>query len=159
TDAQITIKNKATGAERRLTSAGDGTFIAASLPAGTYTIRVEMKGFRTLVRDAEVETGSTTNADAQLWVGQPAEIVNVEAATSQIAYDSNTIDGVVTRQQIQGLPLNGRSFLNLASIEPGVRVNTGSTAQYNAQFSVSILGGNAGRTSYTMDGGNVRDSI
>lgn len=158
-NASVTIRNKATAAERVMNSGADGSFAAPALAAGVYEIRVEMKGFRTVLRDATVEVGSTTNADIRLSVGQTNEVVTVEAAAAQIEYERNSVDGVVTRQQIQGLPLNGRSFLNLASIEPGVAVNIGSTSQYNAQFSVSILGADSGRTSYTIDGGNIRDSI
>src|SRR5262249_22740331 len=71
----------------------------------------------------------------------------------------NTVQGVVTRQQIDNLPLNGRSFLNLAQLEPGVTVNPGNPAQFNAQFNVSVLGGPASRTAITVDGGNVRNPI
>src|SRR5690349_5418378 len=136
-NASVTIRNKATAAERALNSGADGSFAAAALAAGVYEVRVEMKGFRTVLREATVEVGSTTNADIRMSVGQTNEVVTVEAAAAQIEYERNSVDGVVTRQQIQGLPLNGRSFLNLASIEPGVAVNIGSTSQYNAQFSVS----------------------
>jgi hypothetical protein len=158
-NANVLVKDKATDFERRLTTGVDGTFSFPSLPAGQYDIRVEAKGFRTLVREANVAVGATTTANMGLSVGQTTEVVNVEAASAQISYESNTIDGVITRQKIQGLPLNGRSFLNLASLEPGVSVGTGSTSQYNAQFNVSILGADSGRTNYTVDGGNVRDSI
>ncbi len=158
-NALVVVKNKATGVERRLASGADGTFLAASLPAGEYEVRTEMKGFRTQVREATVQVGATTTADSRMTIGQSAEIVNVEAASSQISYDSNTIDGVITRQKIQDLPLNGRSFLNLAFLEPGVTVGTGSTSQYNALFSVSILGGSSSRTSINVDGGNIRNQI
>lgn len=158
-NAEVTIKFKATGAERKLTSGADGSFSAPALAAGEYEVTVTMAGFRTLRREATVATGAITTVDARMQVGQAAEVVSVEAATAQIAYESHSLDGVVTRQKIQELPLNGRGFLNLAILEPGVRVNIGSTSQYNAQFSVSVLGADAGRTSYTVDGGNVRDSI
>ena len=85
----------------------------------------------------------------------------VEAATAQISYDSNTVQGVIPRSTIQDLPLNGRSSLQLASLEPGVTVSPGSTAQFNAMFNVSMLGSNGGATAgsgvgplITMDGGN-----
>ncbi len=101
----------------------------------------------------------TTTADIRLPVGQTSEVVNVEAATAQLEYEKHNIDGVITRQQIQDLPLNGRSFMQLASIEPGVTVGSGSTSQYNALFSVSVLGGDSSRTAITVDGGNIRNSI
>jgi len=56
-----------------------------------------------VVREATVETGLTTTADIRLPVGQTSEVVNVEAATAQVEYEKHSIDGVVTRQQIQDL--------------------------------------------------------
>jgi hypothetical protein len=138
--AAITVRNKDTGATRTATSGPDGTYSAQLLPAGEYEVRVEVKGFRSLLRNATVETGSTTTADLQLQVGAITDIVTVESAAAQISYDSHKIDGVITRKEIQELPLNGRSFMQLAFLEPGITVSTQSLAQYNAQFSVSVLG-------------------
>src|SRR5271163_398831 len=121
-NATVKIRNKETGADRVLLSNAEGSFSAPSLPAGVYEVRVELKGFRTVVREATVETGLTTTSDIRLPVGQTSEVVNVEAATAQVEYEKHSIDGVVTRQQIQDLPLNGRSYLQLASIEPGVTI-------------------------------------
>lgn len=158
-NATVKIRNMATGAVRELTSNADGIFSAPSLPAGVYEIRVELKGFRTVIREATVEIGLTTSADIRLPVGSATEVVNVAAATAQIEYEKHAIDGVVARQQIQDLPLNGRSFMQLASIEPGVTVATGTTAQYNALFSISILGGDSGSTAISVDGAPIRDTI
>ena len=158
-NASVKIRNKETGAERDVVSNAEGSFSAPSLPAGVYEVRVELKGFRTVVREATVETGLTTTADVRLSIGQTSEVVNVEAATAQVEYEKHAVDGVVTRQQIQDLPLNGRSFMQLASIEPGVTIGTGTTSQYNALFSVSILGGDSGKTAISVDGGAIRDVI
>lgn len=158
-NASVKIRNKATGVERELLSGSDGSYSAPALPAAVYEVRVEVKGFRTVIRDATVETGLTTTADIRLPVGQTSEVVNVEAATAQIEYEKNAIDGVVTRQQIEDLPLNGRNFLQLAAIEPGVTIGTGTTSQYNSLFSVSVMGGNSGSTAISVDGGSIRDPI
>ena len=158
-NATVTVTNKATGFTRVTTTNAEGLFSAPALTAGDYEVRVEMQGFRTLQREATVQAGGTTTVNLPMQVGGTKEVVTVESVAPQISYESHSLDGVVTREQIQGLPLNGRSFLNLASLEPGVSVNIGSTSQYNAQFSVSILGADAGRTSYNVDGGNIRDSI
>src|SRR5947209_4557961 len=136
-NAEVTITNKATGAVRTLKSDASGAYAAPVLPAGSYEVKVAIAGFRTTVRDATVETGSSTTVDMRMQIGQSKDVVTVEAATAQVEYDRHSIDGVVTRQQIQELPLNGRSFLNLAFLEPGVTVSPQTTSQYNALFSVS----------------------
>ncbi len=157
--ATVTIVNKATGLSRTAHTGADGIFGATSLPPGVYEVRVELAGFRTLLRQATVETGSVTTADLHLQVGAPTEVVTVEAVTPLIEYDRHTIDGVVNRQQIQELPLNGRSFLQLAFLEPGVQVSAGSQGQYNRAFDVSVLGGDSNTTRITVDGANVRDAV
>ncbi len=158
-NAAITIKNKATGAERKLESSSEGTFSAPALPAGEYEVTAQAKGFRTLVREATVATGTVITVEMKLEIGQASEVVTVESAGTQINYEAHSVDGVITRQKIQELPLNGRSFLQLAFLEPGVTASPGTTSQYNSLFSVSILGGEANKTAITVDGGNVRNSI
>lgn len=158
--ASITIRNKATGTERKLKSTEDGSFSASALTAGEYEVTAQANGFRTLLREVIVAVGTIATVDMSLEVGQTTEIVTVEAAgAAQINYESNSIDGVITRQKIQELPLNGRSFLQLAFLEPGVTASPGTTSQYNSLFSVSVLGGASDKTAITVDGGNVRNSI
>lgn len=159
-DASITVRNKDTGAERKVKSSEDGTFSAPALAAGPYEVTAQVNGFRTLLREVVVAVGTVATVDMSLEVGQTTEIVTVEAAgAAQINYESNSIDGVITRQKIQELPLNGRSFLQLAFLEPGVTASPGTTSQYNSLFTVSILGGESSKTAITVDGGNVRNSI
>lgn len=157
--AAVSVTNKASGAKRELKTDNEGVYSAPSLPAGHYEVRGQMTGFRQVVRDAEVLTGSTTTVDLKMALGAMTEVVNVEAAAAQINYESHKIDGVIQREQIENLPLNGRSFLQLAFLEPGVGVGTQSLAQYNAQFGVSVLGGSSSMTAITVDGGNVRNAI
>ncbi len=160
TNATVTLTNKETGATRTVESNSEGFYSAASLPAGEYEVKVVAKGFSAFVRPATVLTGSTTTVNVSLQIGQTNEIVTVTGATATtINYESNTVQGVVTRQQIDNLPLNGRSFLNLAQLEPGVTVQLGNPAQFNAQFNVSVLGGPSSHTAITVDGGNVRNPV
>jgi hypothetical protein len=158
-DSTITITNKGTSASRAATVNAEGVFSAPSLDVGQYEVRVEAKGFSTTVREAEVQAGVTTTVNIPMTVGATSDVVNVEAAGAQINYESNTIQGVITRQTIQDIPLNGRSYLQLASLEPGVAMQAGATSQYNGVFTVSILGGIAGRTLITLDGANIDDSV
>ena len=155
----VTVVNRDTGAIRELKTGGDGIFSATSLPAGTYEVRVEITGFRTLIRQATVAIGTVTTVDMHLQVGATKDVVTVEAAAPLVEYERHTVDGVVNRQQIQDLPLNGRSFLQLAFLEPGVTVSAGSQGQYNRAFDVSVLGGDSNTTRITVDGANIRDAV
>jgi len=156
--AAVTITNKATGISRNVTANGEGLFSAPALPAGDYEVRVEMQGFRTLVRPATVQAGTPTTVDVTLQLGTTQEVVNVEAATAQVNYDSHTVAGVVTRQSVENIPLNGRNMLQLATLEPGVTSTPASVGVFNAQFNLSILGG-GNRNYVTVDGGSIVDNV
>jgi len=158
-DAELTITNKATGAARSLKSNGDGAFIAPSLSSGIYTVQCSKNGFRTTVREATVETGAFTTVQLQLDVGTTTEITTVEAATAAMEYERNTVDGVVNRQQVENLPLNGRNFLELAELLPGVSVSTSGLGQYNRQFDVTILGAGPESVLVTVDGATINDTV
>ena len=163
--ATVTITNKATGSARTLTANSEGLYSAPALPAGDYDVRVEMQGFRTEVRPTQVLAGSSTTVNLKLSVGATQEVVNVEAATAQINYDSHTVAGSIERSTIQDMPLNGRSFLQLGSLEPGVTVVTGAQGARNAPIQISILGGatnlysTTNSTLLTLDGLSIMDRL
>ena len=156
--AAVTITDKASAASRTLTTSASGLFSAPSLPAGEYTVKVVVSGFKEQVGDATVSAGGATTVNMALSLGSATEVVTVEAASAAINYESNSVQGVIERATIQNLPLNGRSFMQLAVLEPGVTIASGSTAQFNALFTVSVLG-SGNRVVYTVDGGNISDSI
>jgi hypothetical protein len=159
-NATITITNKATNTARNITANGSGLYSAPALQPGDYEVRAELTGFRTTQREAQVVAGSTTTVDMALTVGSAGEVVTVEAASAQISYDSHTVNGIIARESIQDIPLNGRSSLQLASLEPGVTVAPGSTSQFNAMFNVTVLGGSGGNgVRLTMDGGVINDEV
>jgi hypothetical protein len=158
-NATVTITNKATGVVSRSENANaQGYYSAPSLQAGDYEIKVEAQGFKGQVRAATLVAGGDTTVNMALQVGAASETVTVEAASSQINYESNAIAGDIDRSTVQDLPLNGRSFMQLAVLEPGVTIASGSTAQFNALFTISVLG-SGNRVAYTVDGGNISDSI
>jgi hypothetical protein len=157
--ASVTVTNKATGATRAVRTGADGNFLVPALPAGDYDVLIEAPGFQPTVSPATVATGSTTTVKITLEVSSRTEAVTVTGAAALIDLESNKVQGLVGRQQIDNLPLNGRSFLNLAALQPGVTVALGNPAQFNAQFNVSVLGAPSSRTAITVDGGNVRNPI
>ena len=157
----VTVTNRDTGLERQVITGSDGVFGASPLPAGSYTVKAAASGFRTLVRNATVQVGLITTVDLSMEVGAASEVVSVQGEAAQIDYDSHTIAGVITRERIENLPLNGRNFLQLAMLEPGVTVSPNSVGQYNRQFDVNILGAGSGDGSVriTVDGATIADSV
>ena len=156
--AAITIVNKATGLTRTSTTDPVGTYAAPALPVGPYEIRAKAVGFSTLVRQVSVAVGSTTTVDLALRIGEVEQQVNAEIeASPQIQYDSHRVGGLVSRLQIENLPLNGRNFLELAKLEPG---GTGIQGTSNRIF-VPVLGSGLqffpriGYTRMTVDGASI----
>src|SRR5688572_25676556 len=135
------------------------TVWAPALAAGAHTVVAELTGFRTQRTEVTVATGRVVTVEMRMEVGAATEVVNVMATATHVETEDYAVTGVITRQKIQELPLNGRSFLQLAFLEPGVTASPGSTSQYNSLFSVSILGGDANKTAITVDGGNIRNNI
>ena len=157
--ARVNAVSKLTGVTRTVTTSGQGDYNFPSLLAGEYDMSVEASGFQRMLRQASVETGTTTTADFALRLGDAKDSVTVDAAAPQMQYDSHTVGGVITQGQIEGLPLNGRSFLELAKLEPGVQPPSRSN---NNRVFVPVLGapggntGSGGRgTRVTVDGGSI----
>lgn len=157
--ATVKLTNKDTGNSRVVQAGSDGSFLVPSLAPGAYDVTVEASGFQPAVSHVEVVTGQTTSLRLTLQVSARTEAVTVTGVSPMVQLESNSVQGVVGRSQIESLPLNGRSFLNLAQLQPGVTVTLANPAQFNAQFSVSVLGGPASRTAITVDGGNVRNPV
>jgi len=157
--ATVTVTNKDTGASRVVQSGADGAFSIPALPPGPYDVLIELSGFQPTVSPVQVAIGSTATVRLTLQVSTRTEAITVVGVSTTVDLTSNRVQGVVGRQQIESLPLNGRSFLNLAQLQPGVTVVLGNPAQFNAQFNVSVLGGPASRTAITMDGGNIRNPV
>jgi hypothetical protein len=156
----VTMKNKATGAERVATSGAGGDFIISNLLPGEYEIKVAAKGFKTHVASATILVGDTATLEVALEVGDASETVVVSGDSTALVNPSDfKVDGVITRQKIDSLPLNGRNFLQLASLEPGVRVSTGQLGNANNLFNVSIGGSPSSATRLTVDGGNIVDPV
>jgi hypothetical protein len=157
--ATVTITNKATGAARSLTSNAQGLYSAPALEPGQYEIRVAIQGFRTLVKDAQVFAGTDTTVNLPMTLGESKEVVNVEAGTAQINYDTHTIAGVVERNTVQEIPLNGRSFFQLAGLEPGVTIVANALGARNEPVTISIMGMSATATYLSVDGLSIMDGL
>jgi len=159
-DAVVTVKNKQTGAERAVSSKSSGEFFISNLLPGQYEVKVVARGFKTHISGVTIQVGDTATLDVALEVGDASESVVISGDSTALVNPSDyKVDGVITRQKIDSLPLNGRNFLQLASLEPGVRVSVGQPGDANNLFNVSIGGGNSDFTRLTVDGGNIVDPV
>jgi len=158
-DARITVTNKSTGAVNRLATTATGAFNASALAPGDYIVRVEAKGFRTSEATITVQIGVVTPANFKLELGAETEVVSVEANALAVNTEQATVQDVITSKQIEQLPVNGRNFLDLAQLAPGVQIQDGSTFDPTKNgFSSISFGGRAGRTArIEVDGLDVSD--
>src|SRR5579859_5175476 len=157
--ATVTITNKATGQVNKITSSGSGTYASGALIPGEYEIRVEAKGFKTQVVSATVQVGVITAGNTKLSLGQSTEIVEVTGSAIAVNTEQATVQGVLTTQQIENLPINGRNFLDLAQLEPGVQIQDGGNFDPTKNgFSSVSFGGRFGRTArIEVDGVDISD--
>jgi len=158
-NANVTVTNKGTGEVRRSNTGNDGIYLVSTLLPGTYEVKVEAQNFATHVFTTVVEVGRTNPGDVTMRAGRQDEIIEVTSEAPIIDTSSNRIEGVITRQKIDSLPLNGRNFLQLALLEPGVSVSVSSPGNANNLFNVSIGGASAANTRITVDGGSVLDFV
>src|SRR5262249_2229461 len=161
-NATVAVKNAATGFERRSTTGNEGAYLADNLPPGEYEVQVEAQGFQRQLKRVTVQTGNSVETDFSLTVGSSTETVVITSDAAQVNTSDYKVDGVITRERIENLPLNGRSFLSLASLEPGVDVsfnaNPGAGGPNN-YFRVPIAGSTQSLTRISGDGANVNDRV
>jgi hypothetical protein len=117
----IRIKNLETGAERNLVTEEAGRYDAASLPVGQYEVRAEKTGFRSEVKTGVLLVlGQRETLDLVLQVGDVRQTVEVESAPTVVAISTEDVSGLVGEKQVKELPLNGRSYDQLMTLNPGV---------------------------------------
>jgi carboxypeptidase family protein/TonB-dependent receptor-like protein len=127
--ATVTVVDVARGVARTLIADDAGQFVAVSLNPGTYTVRAEAKGFRTVEHSGVlVEVGQTIRVDLVLQPGEQSQTITVTGELPAIDTTDATLGGTVSNQDINALPLNGRNFERLLLVRPGVVTNIGSTS-------------------------------
>lgn len=158
-NATVTITSKATGQAIKLTSSGSGGFASGALIPGDYEVKVEAKGFQTQVMTVPVQVGNIAAANAKLVLGESTEVVEVTGSGVAVNTEQTTVQGVLTTQQIENLPINGRNFLDLAQLEPGVQIQDGGNFDPTKNgFSSISFAGRFGRTArIEVDGIDISD--
>ncbi|HEY7387318.1 MAG TPA: carboxypeptidase-like regulatory domain-containing protein [Bryobacteraceae bacterium] len=119
-DAKITVKSLETGAIRETISGADGNFRILSLPLGGQEVKAEKPGFRSVVRTGvSLEVGQEAVLTLQLEVGEVAESVTVVGGAPLVNTTPSSVSGMVGGESVKALPLNGRSYDNLITLNPG----------------------------------------
>src|SRR5271165_6893853 len=118
--AKVTLKNEATGVRQQETTNDAGYYVFNSVPAGLYTISVEASGFKRFDSvHNKLDSNAILELNAALTVGAATETVEVVASATSLQTASSAVEKLVTRGQIDGLELNGRDPLFMASLQPG----------------------------------------
>jgi hypothetical protein len=119
--AVVSVKSLETGAERKLITDDAGRYSAPSISIGHYQVSAEKAGFTSQVKTGiDLVVGQTTVVDLILPVGELKQVVTVEAASSPVNQSTQQISGLVDERQIKELPLNGRSYDQLVTLNPGI---------------------------------------
>lgn len=158
TGARVTIIGS-TGQTIRTTTSGTGSYSSGALVPGTYTVRVENKGFKTAQLTLSVQVDNTANGSVKLELGQESTVIDVQASEVTVNTEQAEVQGVLNSQQIENLPVNGRNFLDLAQLEPGVQIQDGTNFDpTKVGYSSISFGGRFGRTArIEVDGVDVSD--
>jgi hypothetical protein len=157
--AEITITNKDTGQALDLTTSSAGTYNSGALVPGNYSVRGEATGFKTVEEGVVVKVGVVSGINFSLQVGEAKTVVEVAEQAVAVNTVQPSVQGVLNREQIENLPVNGRNLLDLAQLEPGVQIQDGADFDpTKVGFSSISLGGRFGRTArIEVDGVDVSD--
>ena len=160
--ARVTITKVATNEAVNLTTNGVGEYVLTPVEPGIYKIDVTARGFSSAqVKNVEVIVGQSARADVQLRVGETSTVLEVTASAPLLNTESGTLGTEVTNKQITDLPLNGRSYYELARLTPGATLLPGSgnllRIRANYESGTSISGVRGSQTSFYLDGVDTTD--
>lgn len=158
--AEVAAVHAGTGAARKAAADGEGLFVFTSLPIGPYQITAEHPGFKKAVRQGvELHVGDHLRVDITLEVGAVSEQVTVVADAPQVQTESADQSHLISGEQVRELQLNGRSFMTLIELLPGVSSDMPDRVDPNSNPALWINGARNTSASFNIDGGNNSDVI
>ena len=169
--ATVTITETATSQTRSVQTSERGEYALPQLAPGHYDLKVEAKGFQTAVsKDVVLNIAQRASVDVALQLGNTSSTVEVSAQANVLDTDTASLGQTIATKPIQDLPLNGRNYLTLGSLSPGVlpqipnsQAGSGANQSFVAQTterpdrSIYVGGQRESSTSYLYDGAELRD--
>lgn len=159
--ATVTVTNEDTGLARTTVTNGEGVYAVSQLPVGRYKVDAELSGFKTASRTGILlRVADDYAVDVELQTGAISEVVTVEASATPVRVLGGDVSGVVTGEQVRELPLNGRNFLQLATLMPGVSAPDFLNVKDKGLLGgsdLSVSGSDVTANMWTVDGANNND--
>lgn len=159
--ATVTLRDVGTNATSETTTTDTGGYSFGNVSVGVYEVTVKAGSFKEyLAKDVEVHVSTSTEVNAKLTMGSTSEVVSVEASDIQVQTTTSDVGAVIEGTQVRELPLNGRNFMALTQLQPGVSANNGFDSkdkglQGGADFSVN--GNPSTNNLFLIDGVNNND--
>ena len=157
----VTATNEDTGLVRAVVTNTSGVYSAQDLPIGRYKIEAELSGFKKASRTGiTLRVADEFAVDFELSAGDVTEVVNVEASSTPVRILGGDVSGVITGEQVRELPLNGRNFLQLATLMPGVSAPDFLNVKDKGLLGgsdLSVSGSDVTANMWTVDGANNND--
>jgi hypothetical protein len=159
--ATVAITNEDTGTARSATTNLAGIFSFAELAVGSYRVDVSFSGFKTsVIRGIRLDVGDARSLEVVLEIGDVQEHVGVDGSALAVKTVGGEVAGLVGGEEVRELPLNGRNFLQLMLLMPGVSPSDGLNLTDKGMLSLvnlSVSGGGATSNLFTVDGVNDMD--
>ena len=161
--AKVTITAQAIGLTRESKTDETGHYLIPLLPVAHYTVRVELQGFQTAEdKDVRLQVDERRELDFKLAPASVRETVDVSATEVAVETSTPALGQVINSQQVAELPLNGRDFVQLATLTPGTTQETNTQSFFNGgpssevsargSYSLSVGGSRANSTDWLLDG-------
>ncbi len=157
-NANVTVTQKETGLKRQVTTGNRGSYVVHSLPVGTYTMAVEVKGFkRKSVTGITLQVNEEPRIDVTLEIGEVTETVTIDSQTPLLQTESASVGQVIDNRYTTQIPLNGRDFSQLILLTPGAVTRPGGFDLTTGAASGSLgsgvaIGGRDAHNNFTIDG-------
>src|SRR3989454_7450938 len=158
--ASVNVKNSGTGSSVELVTDERGRYLAPVLQPGEYEIQASLPGFQTVSRRGiRLAVGQNAVVDIKLEVGQVTNQIEVVADANPINLTSAALSGLVNDKQIRDLPLNGRSFQQLALLQTGVNaaLAAGNDVVGGRTPKISINGARPEQNNFLLDGTDINN--